>query len=390
MAGVGAGMIQEARLVETFMALTRIASPSRREGRLAEEVSARLRALGAVVVEDNSRQATGSETGNLVARIPGKAAVGPLMLNAHLDTVEPCQGVRPILQSGVITGAGDTILGADDKSALAIILETLTVLREHGIAHGPLEVVLTTCEEIGLLGAKHLDSGLVDARWGFALDARDPEGLVTRAPSANRLHFRVRGQDAHAGAAPEEGINAIALAAAAIQRISLGRLDAETTCNIGTIRGGLATNIVPPEVEVAGEARSHDEAKLEAVTNAMVAAFGDVVEEHRVLLGRGDTPGLEHRVERDFTRFHLPDGHPVVRLAQSAAKSLGREIHCKTTGGGSDANVFFQKGIPVGVLGTGMRDVHTVRESIAVADMIRCAELVLAILKLHATGTWKG
>jgi tripeptide aminopeptidase len=368
------------------MALTRIASPSRQEGHLAREIAGRLQTLGATVEEDNSRQATGSDTGNLVARIPGNAAVAPLLLNAHMDTVEPCRGVQPVLRAGVITASGDTILGADDKSAIAIILEVLTVLREEGVTCGPLEVVLTTCEEIGLLGAKHLDTRLVTARAGFALDARDPEGLVTRAPSANRLHFRVRGQDAHAGAAPEEGINAIALAAAAIQRTPLGRLDAETTCNIGIIRGGLATNIVPPEVEVAGEARSHDEAKLEAVTNAMVAAFGDVVEEQRALLGRSDAPSLEHRVERDFTRFHLADGDPVVRLALTAAEKLGRELRCKTTGGGSDANVFFQSGIPVGVLGTGMRDVHTLRESIAVADMVRCAELVLAILDLHATG----
>jgi tripeptide aminopeptidase len=291
-----------------------------------------------------------------------------------------------VLRDGVIRSAGDTILGADDKSAVAIILEVLATLREQGIAHGPLEVVLTTCEEIGLLGAKHLDFDLVTATMGYVLDTRDPNGLVTRAPSANRLHFKVLGQDAHAGSAPEEGINAIALAAAAIHRLPLGRLDAETTCNLGTIRGGLATNIVPPWVEVEGEARSHHEERLESVTREMVAAFEDVAAEHRRRLGRSELPRLEHRVARDFSHFHLPEAHPVVRLAQETARSLGRALTCKTTGGGSDANVFFQRGIQVGVLGTGMRDVHTVRESIAVADMVGCAELVIGILRKHAAG----
>lgn len=379
-------MIQSERLVETFMALARIASPSRRERAVARDVAGRLQALGAAVTEDGSAPATGSDTGNLVARIPGSAPVPPLLLSAHLDTVEPAQGVEPVLRDGVIRSAGDTILGADDKSAVAIILEVLATLREQGIAHGPLEVVLTTCEEIGLLGAKHLDFDLVTATMGYVLDTRDPNGLVTRAPSANRLHFKVLGQDAHAGSAPEEGINAIALAAAAIHRLPLGRLDAETTCNLGTIRGGLATNIVPPEVEVEGEARSHHEERLDSVTREMVAAFEDVAAEHRRRLGRSDLPRLEHRVARDFSRFHLPEAHPVVRLAQETARSLGRALTCKTTGGGSDANVFFQRGIQVGVLGTGMRDVHTLRESIAVADMVGCAELVIGILRKHAAG----
>ncbi|MFP4477693.1 MAG: M20/M25/M40 family metallo-hydrolase [Desulfatibacillaceae bacterium] len=378
-------MINDHRLGDLFMELVRIDSVSRSEGAVADHLQRRLSHLGARVVRDDSGARTGSETGNLVAFFDGGSDVEPMLLNAHMDTVEPGKNIRPKLRDGVFTSDGTTILGADDKSALAIILEVLTVLRENNIGHGPLEVVFTVCEEIGLVGAKHLDYSLLSSRYGYALDTTGTDHIVTRAPSANKIEFVVYGKDAHAGVAPENGVNAIQLAARALAKIEIGRIDKETTCNIGLIEGGVATNIVPSRVTVRGEARSHDEEKLEAVTRAMERGFQDAVNEAREeFRGRFELPPAEVRVEKDFGLIDIPDTHPVVRLAMDAADRLGRDLALHQSGGGADANIFFANGIACGILGTGMRDMHTVRESVALSDMVKSAELLLEIVKLHA------
>ena len=234
------------------------------------------------------------------------------------------------------------------------------------------------------MGAKHLDFSLITAAYGFALDATDTAGIITRAPSANRLEFKLHGKDAHAGAAPEKGINAILLAGKAIAGLQIGRIDRETTCNIGTIKGGEAINIVPKLVTVTGEVRSHDENKLNRVTEGIVASFKQVIEDYPKQDAKEGAPRLEVSVERDFSRTHIPDSHPVVTLAQAAARNLNRKIVTKISGGGADANIFFEKGIMTGVLGTGMRDMHTVRESIGLDDMIQTTELLLEIIALHS------
>ena len=303
-----------------------------------------------------------------------------------MDTVEPGKGVTPLLRNGVFTSDGTTILGADDKSALAIILETLHVLKEDRIVHGPLEIVFTICEEVGLLGAKHLDYDLLTATYGYVLDATDTEGIVTRAPAANRLELVVHGKASHAGAAPEKGINAIWLAGQAIGGLSLGRVDRETTCNIGVIEGGIATNIVPDKVIVKGEVRSHDSKKLQAVTDTIVSAFQKAVDVCCIETHNEERPRLEVNAEKDFPATHIPENHPVVTLAQQAAANLGRNMICKHSGGGADANIFYEKGILTGVLGTGMKDVHTVGESVAVDDMVRSVELLIEIIRLQAGG----
>ncbi|MBU2489180.1 MAG: M20/M25/M40 family metallo-hydrolase [Proteobacteria bacterium] len=378
-------MVNEKRLAETFMELVRVDSPSGREAVVAADCEKRLAALGCGVVFDGAGPACGSDSGNLVATFPGDPALPALLISAHMDTVQPGEGIEPVLENGVFSSRGDTILGADDKSAIAVILEVLALLREQGSYSGPsLEIVLTICEESGLLGAKHMGPGLITAPHGYCLDARDPDGLVTRAPAANKLRFTVLGRDAHAGAEPELGINAISLAARAIARLDLGRVDHETTCNLGIIQGGVATNIVPGRVEVQGEARSHDPAKLAEVTNRMVAAFTEEVEKERKRLGRPDgLPGLEAVVEPDFPRLGVPDSHPLVQAAAKAAKNLGRSLTLKTSGGGSDANIFFNRGIAAGVLGTGMEDMHTPRETVALASMTAAADLLLEIIRVH-------
>ncbi|MFZ1955370.1 MAG: M20/M25/M40 family metallo-hydrolase [Desulfobacterales bacterium] len=379
-------MIDKNRLAETFQSLVSIDSVSREEGRLARVLAKSLAKLGAETRFDTAGEKVGGDTGNLVARFKGNASFPPLLLSAHMDTVEPGKGVSAVLQDGVFTSDGTTILGADDKSALAIILETLHVLKEDRIVHGPLEIVLTICEEVGLLGAKHLDYDLLTATYGYVLDATDTDGIVTRAPAANRLELVVHGKASHAGAAPEKGINAIWLTGQAIGGLSLGRVDRETTCNIGIIEGGIATNIVPDKVIVKGEVRSHDPNKLQAVTDTIVSAFQKAVDDCRVETYHEERPRLEVNIERDFPATHIPENHPVVALARQAAANLGRNMICKLSGGGADANIFFEKGIFTGVLGTGMKDVHTVNEFVAVDDMVKSVELLIEIIRLQAAG----
>jgi tripeptide aminopeptidase len=235
-----------------------------------------------------------------------------------------------------------------------------------------------------LAGARNLDFSLITALYGYALDGSDTEGVIVQAPSANRFQILVIGRDAHAGAHPEKGINAIHLAAKAMAGLAVGRIDQETTCNIGWIEGGVATNVVPPLVTIRGEARSHDEAKLERVTAGIVSAFERTVAEQRAFAAQDGLPRLEVQVQRSYSRTRIPEDHTVVTLARRAAAKLGRTMKAKISGGGSDANVFFEKGIPLGILGTGMREIHTLREYVRLGDMVRAAELLLEIIQLHA------
>lgn len=375
--------IDRDRLARTFMELVRIDSVSREEHFLASVLRDRLARCGAQVQVDHAGEEVGGTTGNLIASFAGNRRVRPLLLSAHMDTVEPGRGVRPQFAEGVFTSDGNTILGADDKSALAIILEVLTVLHANGRPCGPLEVVFTIAEEIGLLGAKHLDYARLSATAGYVLDTRNPKAVVTRAPAANRLTFRIFGRAAHAGSSPEKGINAISLACKAVAGLDLGRVDHDTTCNIGIIEGGRATNIVPEQVTVHGEVRSHDRTKLERVTNMVISAFGQVIAEYGMERYSG-RPKLEVEVSREYDLLKIDDDHPLVQRAVSAAASLGSRMDCATSGGGSDANVFAANGIDAVVLGTGMENVHTVDESIRLDDMVHSARLLMEIIRLHA------
>jgi tripeptide aminopeptidase len=379
-------MINKQRLADTFKMLVEIDSVSREEANLSRAVQDVFKSLGGEIFIDAAAEKIGGDTGNLIVKFVGNTTADPMMLNAHIDTVEPGRGIRAVFHDGVFTSKGETILGADDKSAIAILIEAMRVIKENDLKYGPIEIVLTVCEEIGLEGAKHLDYDLVTAKFGYALDSTDIEGIVTKAPAANRLTFTLHGKDAHAGAAPEKGINAILLASKAMADLEIGRIDEETTCNIGVIEGGRATNIVPDRVVVKGEVRSHNQNKLDKVTETIVSSFEAAVKNYREAHGGDDLPRLDVSIEKEFLNTHIPEDHPVVRLAQIASQRLGRTIKVKTTGGGSDANIFFEKGIFVGVLGTGMRDMHTVRESVALEDMARTAELLVEIVKVSAEG----
>ncbi|MEH0020740.1 MAG: M20/M25/M40 family metallo-hydrolase [Desulfobacter sp.] len=377
-------MIDEKRLGDLFTRLAQIDSESRHEAAVARELEGILKGMGATVVFDNAAEKTGGDCGNLVARFKGNTDAEPLFLSGHMDTVVPGKGVKVQFKDGIFRSDGTTILGSDDKSALAIIIEVMQTVLDKNLPCPPVEIVFTVCEEIGLMGAKHLDMSLMKSKFGYILDSTDTEGIVTRAPAANKITARVYGRAAHAGAEPENGVSAIYAAAKAVSQLQLGRIDEVTTCNLGVISGGMATNIIPEYVEIKGEARSHDMDMLDRITQNIVTTFEETC---AALRARDeDVPRVEVDVAQDFPNTNIPEDHIAVTLARKAAANLGLPLESKTIGGGADANIFFGRGFVAGVLGTGMTDVHTLNESIALKDMVNSARLVLEILNLHAGG----
>lgn len=379
--------VSRERLTALFLDLVRIDSLSRQEHLIAARLSRELAALGAEVWTDDAGTKVGGTTGNVLARLRGTAAVAPLILCAHMDTVIPGTGVQPIVDDDVIRSDGRTVLGGDDKSGCAIICEALRVLYDEGIPHGDVEVAFTICEEVGLLGAKHLDTSRLAARAGLVLDSDAPGHLFTRAPAANRLIFTVHGLAAHAGMAPERGINAIQVAAEGVAAMQLGRIDAETTANIGIVSGGDAVNVIPERVRLEGEARSHDAAKLAAQCRNMRAALESAAARHAVTVG-GELrcARVESVVEPSYEAMNVPDAAPIVQLVLQAAAALGHGVESASMGGGCDANILNGRGFQVANLGTGMREIHTVREWLRVSDMVRTAAVIVEMLRRHAAG----
>lgn len=371
------------RLCKEFARLAAIASPSRHEGEISRYLAERFRQLGGTIMMDGAGSAIGGESGNLIVTFPayGKPSE-PLMLSVHMDTVEPAYGVIPVLADGVFTSAGETILGADDKSGIAEIIEALEVIHERNIPHGPLEVLITIGEEIGLVGAKLLDYSLVHSRRGLALDTSKIDRIIHKAPCANKLRFEIIGREAHAGIAPEQGISAIVIASQAIAEMRLGRIDHETTANIGVIRGGQATNIVPNRVVVEGEARSHNVDKLTRQTEHMVSCFQRAALETSVETNGQIFHGeVKIEVLADYPLMNVAEDAEIIRLTQKAGAALGRCIAIEAAGGGSDANIFNGHGIETVIIGTGMDRVHTTEERVAVADMEQVVELLVEIIR---------
>jgi len=376
-------MINQDRLSKEFAELAAISSPSLQEGAIAARLEQRMRQLGAEVLYDASQQATGGQVGNLVARFPAAGLdVAPMLFSVHMDTVGPCENVVPVLQNGIFTSAGETILGADDKAGIAELLEALEVIREQKIPRGPVEVVITVAEEMGLLGAKHFDFDLIQAKYGYALDTTGVETMVLRAPGANRLYVELTGREAHAGVAPERGVSAIQTAGLALSRMRLGRIDHETTANMGKIEGGVACNIIPKTVRLEGEARSHDPNKLERQTRHMTACFEEAADAMASNIeGRVFRPRVSMEVCPDYPQMKVAETAKVATLAKAAAAAIGHPLQVTVGGGGSDANIFNAHGIEVVILATGMENVHTSHEQVSVSDMARVTEHLVEIMR---------
>ena len=374
--------INERRMQQLFCDLAKITSLSGKEGAIARRLSILLKFMGAEVTIDDAGRKIGGETGNLIARFPGTAPGEPFLLSAHMDTVGPADNVRPQLHKDRITSDGNSILGADCKAGIAIIVEVLKTLDENKIPHPPIEAVFTISEEMALMGAKYLDYASLRSRYGLIFDnEQDIENVITSAPAADKMDIKVYGASAHSGVAPEKGISAIQVVSSAINGMKLGRIDSQTTANIGFISGGNAINIVPPLVELSGEARSHDPAKLKKQTRHMEDCLKKAVKKIKVRAdGRIITPRYEFLIENKFPNLRIEKTNPVLALISNAMREEGLKMKPSASGGGTDGNILYGHGIKAPILATGMRDVHTTHEYLDLKDFHTCARLTLKVI----------
>ena len=352
-------MADRERLLRTLTDLIRIDSPTGHEDEMAREVTARLQALSFRVESD--------DFGNVIAK--GDGTGEPVILSAHLDTVEPGRGIRPQLDGDTLRSDGSTILGGDCKAGVAIVLEALTALREADAAHRPIEVVFTRAEEGGLVGAHHLDFDRLTAKMGLVFDGEGPPNRLTvAAPAQNIVKADLTGRAAHAGLEPEKGISALVIAGHLLTRLPLGRLDAETTANIGYLEGGLKRNIIPERAFLDGEIRSRSPQKLDDYTNQFRQVFAEVGAMY-------PDAQLSLDIASSYQSYRVDADHPTVNLLTRALAGMGLEPILEGSGGGSDANVFFAHGIAALPVGIGVRAFHTTAETAIIPEVLQGAEL---------------
>jgi tripeptide aminopeptidase len=361
-------------VLDLFTELVAIPSPPGDERQVADRVRAYLEGLGLAVEEDDAGPRIGSNTGNLLARLPATAPDGgvPIFLCAHLDTVLPTGPIEPVVDDGVVRNAGGTILGADNKSAVAAMLEGARRILAENRPHAGIELLFTPKEEVGLQGAKAFDASLLEAETGFVYDQGAPiGGVMLGAPYARQIEVTIEGRAAHAGMAPEEGRSAIAAAARAIADLRLGRLDDDTTANVGLISGGTAKNIVPHRCAFSIDVRSHVEEKLSDLVREVLETitFAATLEQCEA----------ETTVEESYRGYRFSKTDLPVTLACAALERTGIEPSFGVTGGGADANVFNERGKACVNLANGMMDIHTPDERIAVADLERMVDVTLAL-----------
>jgi tripeptide aminopeptidase len=371
------------RMVKTFLDLVQIDSPSKQEAAVAAYIERVLEPLGVRVWQDDAGKKIGGNCGNLHVRMGAKDSMAPAILfSAHMDCVMPCMGVKPHIESGVIRSDGTTVLGSDDKAGVATIIETLRCVHESGMPHGPIEVIFDVAEEIGLLGANHVDLSQVQAVCAFVLDGEELDRIVYRAPSANRMHYELEGIASHAGMAPEKGISTIEVFAEAVSKMKLGRLDPDSTANIGTVNAGRATNIVADKLTATAEARSHNNAVLDKQTQHMTECFDAAVKKFtKVVDGKTVAPVFKADIKREFNAMNIATDTPAYKLAEDAGRELGLVMEPMSIGGGTNANVYNEKGLPAVVIGCGMKGEHTTSEHVYIKDIEASTKLCLMILR---------
>ncbi|CCO12002.2 M20/M25/M40 family metallo-hydrolase [Carnobacterium maltaromaticum] len=362
------------RVVATFIELVKIDSESKNEGKFQAYLKTKFEKLGLDVYEDDTIAQTGLGANNLVCRLAGNTAADALFFSCHVDTVTPGVGIKPIIKEGAVYSDGTTILAADDKAGIAIMIELIEQLKENNEPHGTVEFVLSPGEEIGLVGASAFDVGVLEADYGFVLDNGGPVGSITvGSPTLYGIEVTIKGITAHAGLEPEKGVSAIEIAAKAIAKMKLGRLDADTTANIGTINGGTASNIVADEVKVFAEARSISHEACEAQVKHMTDLFIETAKE------LGGTATVVTDIKSVGYRFTKES--KTVKLAAEAITKINRTPNYDISGGGSDANVFNAKGKETANLSIGYEKIHTVHEMIPIIELKKAVELAYQLVK---------
>lgn len=369
--------LNQERLIEEFMELVQVDSETRFEAKIASVLKEKFQQLGVEVKEDNATELINHGANNLICTIPGTVSgVDEIYFTAHMDTVTPGNGINPTIKNDYIKSDGTTILGADDKAGIAVILEALRVLQEEKIAHGPLQFIITVGEESGLAGAKAIDTSLITAEYGYALDSDGAVGnIVVEAPFQAHITANIIGQSAHAGVAPEKGVSAITVAAKSVARMPLGRINDTTTANIGYFKGGkeTQTNVVCDTVEIVAEARSLSEEALEKQLTKMEQAFQDTAKQF------GATTEVD--ITHMYPGFQFSPSDKVVQIAEDAANKLNLPCELVKSGGGSDANIFNGHGIPTVNLAVGYEHIHTTEEKIHINHLVNLTKLVLQIIK---------
>jgi len=365
-------MINHERLLEEFIELVKVDSETKYEAEIAKVLKQKLIDLGLEVIEDDTMEITGHGAGNLIATLKGNTEALPIYFTAHMDTVTPGKGIKPSVKDGYVVTDGTTILGSDDKAGIAAMLEGIKVLKEQNLKHGDIQLVITVGEESGLVGAKALDPSLLHAKLGFAFDSNGPVGdIIIAAPTQAKIKATIFGKSAHAGVNPEDGISAIQVASKAISRMPLGRIDEETTANIGRFEGGGATNIVCDRVDIIAEARSLVHEKMEQQVQKMKEAFEQTAKEYHTT--------ADVTIEVMYPGFKFSKEDQVVQLAEKAILKIGREPKLLSSGGGSDANVIAGHGIPTVNLAIGYEYIHTKNERMPIEELNKTAELFVSI-----------
>jgi tripeptide aminopeptidase len=366
-------MIERSDVTHLFCELAALATPPGEERAVADVVTRYLRDCGLGVDEDDTGPSVGSTMGNLYARLEPTADGKPLLLCAHLDTVPPTAAIEPVVEEGVVRNAAGTILGADDKAAVAVMLEAVRRILAEGRPHAGIELLFTSKEEVGLVGAYAFDHTRLRARVGYVYDQAAPIGtVILGAPFSQALEVRFHGRAAHSGMHPDDGRSAIAAAARAISELRLGRVDEDSTANVGTITGGTAGNIVPEWCTFVAEARSHDERKLADLVQEMQDAI-------TFAAGVGECD-VETTARKSYRGYRFSKGDDAVALAARALEACGHEVRYELSGGAADANVFNERGLAVVNLANGMTDIHTSNEHIAVSDLDAMVDVTLALV----------
>ncbi len=366
-------LINQNRLVDTFMELVKIDSFAGEERSMADNLFSKLKRIGFTVTEDDAGSTINGTAGNIIGKLTGDPTKPTLLFCAHMDRVAPGNNIQPQINHGVITSDGTTILAADDVAGIVAILEAVQTVKEQDIPHGPIEVVFTIAEEGGLNGAKALDSKSLGATFAYFLDTGGPVGtIINQAPYQKNVEFTIYGKAAHAGINPEKGLSAILVAADALRNMNLGRISLDTTANIGIMHAGVATNIIPDQAYLKGEARSLEPILLQSQIDHMVHCVQEAI---RV------GAKLEVAVHDAYPGFNVPITSEVIKLAVKAADSIGLVADIHSAGGGSDANILNSRGIPSVILGVNFKDVHSKKESIAVSDLALSAQYVAAIIE---------
>ncbi len=359
--------VNQDNLISTFVQLVSIDSPSGQEGKVAQYAIGRLQQLGFEAHTDAA--------GSVVAHLAGKgrlATAESLMFNAHMDSVSPCLGIKPQVDGDIIRSDGTTILGGDDRAGMAAILEALTHAAQGD--HLPLEVVFTVQEETHLGGALALDYSKVQSKYVVTMDSHGPFGsLASAAPFFNTFEATIHGVAAHAGVAPEEGISAVIAAADAIMNMPLGRIDEETTANMIILSGGVATNIIPDECKLRGEARSLVESKLEAQSEKMRGAVLQACNRRGI--------HADITITREFGGYKLDESDPMVARIAKVMRAMGSEPIMERSGGASDVNIFRTHGLLAVDVSPGTYDIHTTHEYLKISDMLRASELCLRLMQ---------